>query len=166
MSRRVLISAALAAIVSGMGLCFLLRPTEERRVKRRLTSLLERVNRKPGEGTALMAVKMHTLVDVFTPNVTFQLRGFFGSGVRPASQLSSEVARARPRFKVIKLSFHDAVVNLPAKDVAVVTVTARLELTTTNDVASSDAREIVITLEKIDGKWLFAKFEELQVLEH
>jgi len=158
--------AATAVLVALAVLLFLkLRPNEEKEIRRQIDALAARFSKHAGESSSVMAVKMHSLPDLFADELQLEMLGFPFNGVYRQAEISSHIARARTQFQTIDLMFHDVDVQIQDAENAVATLTGRLIIERANDKApAEDVREVMCRLRKIDGDWRFTSFEEVEVL--
>ena len=148
------------------GLYYYFRPTDEKRIRKQVVSLAERVSKNAGESTALMALKLQGLDTLFATQIEVNLKGFsHGNGVYQPEELSSLVARFRPGFRSILLTCTDINVTLNTADSATATFTARLRLEDAEGRQSDDIREISANLIKTEKRWGFSRFAEVAVFE-
>lgn len=145
---------------------WLLRPSEPRRVRRQLDRLSERISKTESESSAVMALKMNALGDLFESQVEVELADFPGNGTYASSEIASHVARFRPAFRALQLSFHDVGIDMQAGGQAQARFTARLAAVTGNGERQEDTRPIRAALRQgSDGVWRFGRFEEISVLQ-
>ena len=164
MKRRHLAMIVLAAAIVA-ALAVRLRPSDTKRIHKQLDRLGARFSREPGESTAVMAAKMHLFGDLFTTAFEVQLLSFAWNGMYSRAEIASHVARIRPRFRSIRLTFPDVDIRLDSPDAAVAIVTARLVVEHADGGVSEDTREVCCALKKLEDSWLFAGFYEVEVLE-
>ena len=164
MNWKKLLFLVLAAAVAG-GLYYRLRPTDEKRIRKQLAALSERLSKNAGESTTIMALKLQGLDALFAAQVEIDLKGFHGNGVYQQEELASLVARFRPGFRSMHLTFSDLVILIETADSATTTFTARLQVEDVEGKKSEDIREIKARLKKADKIWGFTRFEEVAVLE-
>jgi hypothetical protein len=157
----VLILVAVAAAVWSR-----LRPSEPRRVLRQLDRLAERISKTESESTAIMALKLNGLGDLFAAEVEVDLADFPGNGTYASSEVASHVARFRPACRSLALSFHDTRITIGPPAQAEATFTARLHVTATNGDPQTDTRALRVRLQRdADKSWRFTRFEEIRVLQ-
>jgi hypothetical protein len=87
------------------------------------------------------------------------------SGTYSPQQISSTVARARMPFSRLAVQFDDIHIELTGKERATVRSTAQVRGTLKRGERIDDTHEIECRLQKIEGKWLFTRFELVEVLE-
>ena len=162
-SKRSLIVLVLAAVVVG-GLWYWLRPTPEKAVRKRLAALADCVSRQEQESVPGMAFKMTSLSGLFAPQVTIVISGFPGESTYTAEELASEIARFRPGFSRIDLTFYDVEVEVQDKQNASIACTARLVLNTAPSGSTQETRVLHCRLTRTDGPWQFAAFSEQPIL--
>ena len=155
-------TALVAGIVIGCWYWYISRP--QYRIRKRFDALSARVSKQPEESTGVMAFKMHSLSELFGREVVLDFAEYAGSGRYSAETLASRVARIRPHFTQITLSFHDVTIMLIHESEAEADVTARLVAQRQSGEPNEDTREVRCTLRKMDGEWRFTAFREIEVL--
>ncbi|MBN2449532.1 MAG: hypothetical protein JXR77_04045 [Lentisphaeria bacterium] len=160
------IAAAIAVLAAaGWGLWRWLRPTEEKVIRGRLEDLADCVSRRDRESTPIMGLKMTSLQGFFAPEVSIAISGFPGEARYTAAQLASEVARARPYFSVIELTFFDVEVAVQDHGNATLSGTARLVLVSADGGERTEETRVVhCRLSRDEGPWQFAAFSEEPLL--
>jgi ketosteroid isomerase-like protein len=151
------------AVLVGYG-WWRMHPSVEKVVAKRMAQFAECVSKSDGEGNAAMAIKMNNLPGFLDDNVAIEVQSDMVDGTYTATDLTSQVARARAICSKLELTFHDVTVNVQSSDTAVATCTARLTAASKTGDSQSETREINATLKKVDGKWRFTRFEEVQVM--
>lgn len=141
-----------------------MHPSDKEVIAERVASLAERVSKPEGEGNAAMALKMNALPGLFTDTFTVDLRDFPFNGQHSATEMTSEVARARAMFSSIELTFYDVTVTLDSPDTATASFTARAQCSAQQAPGYNETREMHCQLRKVDGTWRFASFREEAVL--
>ena len=158
----VLVVLALAGLLIGRHLGV----TEGQRVQKQIAKLAERISKRAGESTTSMTVKIHGFHDLFADKFTVELHEFPLNGTYQQAEIASHMARVRPQFKSIALSFHDIHVVLEGENAALVTLTGRLVVVLSHgNERHEDTREVVCRMKKGEDHWRFMAFEEATVLE-
>jgi hypothetical protein len=165
MVKRIVNWAAVAVLIAVAAVViWRLWPRPERAVRKRLAALAEAVSRRPGETNSVMALKMNRLPGLFDDTFEVEIQGFPANGTYSGSEMTSHVARMRPMFSRIDLTFYDVSVAFDGPDRATVELTARLTVERASGDETSDIRELVVTLVRRDGSWRFSRFREAAVL--
>lgn len=165
MRLRTLVVILVLLAVAG-GAFWRLRPSEPRRIRRQFDRLSERVSKPEGESSTVMALKMNALSDLFDSHLDVDLADFPGNGTYASSEVASHVARLRPTFRSLGLSFYDVSIEVTGTAQARARFTARLVATVGTGESQDDTRALLATLRKgTDGTWRFARFEETSVLQ-
>jgi len=141
------------------------RGGEQRRIRKQLDILCARFSKSAGESNAVMAMKMHTLPDLFAEQCDLELQNFPGNGIHSPAQIGSYAARIRPGFESIQLLVYDVKILVHGDTDATVTLTARLVMKPKSVRQTEETREITCRLKKADDAWRFSEFEEVAVLE-
>ena len=141
-----------------------MHPSDKQVIAERVASLAERISKPEGEGNAAMALKMNALPGLFTDTFTIDLRDFPFNGQHSATEMTSEVARARAMFSSIELAFYDVTVTVDGPDTATASFTARANCSNRQAQGYNETREMHCQLRKIEGTWRFASFREEAVL--
>jgi hypothetical protein len=87
------------------------------------------------------------------------------SGSYTRQEISAYAGSARSHFSQVNLKLYDLHVTFPEKEVAKVTLTARLIGKSTSGEQADEIRELECLLKKIDRKWFFSQVEVIEVLK-
>jgi hypothetical protein len=87
------------------------------------------------------------------------------SGSYTRQEISTYAGSARSYFSQLDLKFYDFQIVFPEKEVAKVTLTARLTGRSTAGEQADETRELECILKKIEKKWLFSQIEVVEVLK-
>jgi hypothetical protein len=86
------------------------------------------------------------------------------SGSYTRQEISAIAGSARSHFFQLDLKFYDVHIAFPKKEVAEVTLTARLIGRSTTGEQVDEVRELDCLLRKMDRKWFFNQIEVIEVL--
>ncbi|OGV46480.1 MAG: hypothetical protein A2017_20560 [Lentisphaerae bacterium GWF2_44_16] len=160
------IIAALVAIVIIAGLYFVIfHKSDKDRVKRQLALLSDYASKYPGEGAAVMLMKTQAVGGLFDEHCGLEVGDDFFSGDYTPEEISSKSVMMRRQFSNALISFYDINVDFPEKDKALVTLTARFTGVVSGGETVNQVRELQVTLNRKNGKWLFAEFKIVTVLK-
>jgi hypothetical protein len=159
-----MIIAALAVVVGVVAVVYLL-PSEQRKIKKQFAALSDEVSKEQGESLLAMAYTAQTLPKLFDTNCAITVKAEMITGSYTPEEIASLAARARTQFSTLKLSFSDLKIDISEKNLAKVELTARLVGKGTNNEGVNEVRELMVTLKKCDGRWLFSSFDEVEVLK-
>lgn len=161
--------ALLAIAVVGVGLYFLLRPTEEDKIKETLSEFQQLVRIDANENALQVAGKVQGIADIFTD--PFQIE-FKSAVTKPIvlidkKELKSRVMQGRAFLKRLKLSFSDTEIAFSGEDKALVTLTAVVRgRGARSEQDFEEASEFEIELQKLeDGSWKLHRLKNVQALE-
>jgi hypothetical protein len=145
---------------------------DERQIARLLDDVAAAVSQEQPLGMAGMAevAGMRTLL---APDVTIDSGAPSPGPIVDAPDVIAAVARLRSRFAVIQVSFVDVQVTLgqsetgaeAGRDTATVHTTARIHTRTASGDENVDAREVVLTVRRLGGRWVIAAVKPVSVLE-
>ena len=157
----------IAIVIVGLGLLATryLFQSEEKRVRKQFDLLSEYVSKEPDENVMAMANKMQKLGSLFGDSCELQVSVEALSGTYTREEIASYAARARSRFSRVSLEFYDPEVVFPERDVAKVTLTARLTGQTRAGERMRETRELECLLRKSERKWLFTHIAVIEVLQ-
>lgn len=139
--------------------------SEEKKIRNQFDLLSEWVSKDSGENTFTMAHKIQSIGTLFTENCGIKTHINSLSGSYTPEEISSHAARARLQFSKLSLRFYDLDIDFPEKEMAKVTLTAKLTGKSTTGEYVDETRELESVLKKIENKWLFSNFEVIEVLK-
>ena len=152
-------------LVIGIGVTLYFFPSEEKRIKKQFRLLAEWVSKDPGENTFTMAYKVKNIGTLFDGTCEFKVPVYSFSGSYTPEEISSYAASGRLSCSQLNLKFYDLVIVFPEKGVAKVTLTARLTGKSNVGEYINETHELESVLKKIEKRWLFSKFEVVEVLK-
>jgi len=158
-----LISITITVAVVAVG-WFFFRPTEQQRIRRQFFSLAEAVSKNPQEGNAANAMKMLSLGNLITDNVSIELRDFPYNGEISAESVISLATRGRALFDVISIEILEVETTLEPPDQATSRCVLKATLKSTN-YNDSAVRHVMTKLRKIDNQWRFTGVQEDDLLK-
>lgn len=152
----------LAAMVMGSAV-WLLRPTEEARIRKHFQVLSEKAEKEGSEGLLALAGKAAETADLFADPFLFRSTVGLPQGSLDRTELIRMVSMIRNNCTRAQLDFYDLkiTVNGSAADAV---VTAEFNGSAMGE-RIHELREFSVQLVKRDGEWLFRSFEEVPVLE-
>jgi hypothetical protein len=151
--------------VLGVLAVLVLFPSEEKKVKKQLMAFSNVVSKDPGENVFTTARKAKEIVPLFDENCELIMPAQSVSSYFSQGEIASYLIRSRTHFSDLSLAFVDFSTSFPEKGTAKVVLTAKLKGKTVNGERVDETREVMSTLKKIKGKWLFAGFEVVEVLK-
>jgi len=139
--------------------------SEEDRVKKQFALLAEQFEKEPGESKLVSAVRAKKIRGLFAENIVIDIPERSIEKELDRRDLGPYVLGARAKFSEMKLKFYDIKVDFPDSDAAGVRATASLagELGTGEHI--DETHELACSLEKVEDKWLFKRFEAVEVLK-
>jgi hypothetical protein len=152
-------------VIIGVVLAVTLFPSEEKRVKKRFRLLSEWVSKSPEENAFTLLQKMKDIGTLFSEPCELKAPDESLSGGYTRQEISAFAGGARSHFSRLDLTFHDLHIVFPEREIAKVTLTARLIGRSTTGEPMDEIRELECLLKKIDSKWLFNQIEVVQVLK-
>jgi hypothetical protein len=152
-------------VVIGIGVTIYFFPSEEKKIKKQFRLLAEWVSKDPGENTFTMAYKVKNIGTLFDGTCEFKVPVYSFSGSYTPEEISGYAARGRLFCSQLYLKFYDLVIVFPEKGVAKVTLTAKLTGKSNVGEYIDETHELEFVLKKIEKRWLFSKFEVVEVLK-
>jgi len=152
-------------VVIGIGVTIYFFPSEEKKIKKQFRLLAEWVSKDSGENTFTMAYKVKNIGTLFDGTCEFEIPVYSFSGSYTPEEISGYAARGRLFCSQLYLKFYDLVIVFPEKGVAKVTLTAKLTGKSNVGEYIDETHELEFVLKKIEKRWLFSKFEVVEVLK-
>jgi hypothetical protein len=152
-------------LVIGLWVAIYFFPSEEKKIKKQFRLLAEWVSKDPGENTFTMAYKIKNIGTLFDGTCEFNLPVYSFSGNYTPEEISSYAAQGRLSFSELNLKFYDFDIAFLEKAIAKVTLTAKLTGKSNVGEYIDETHELESVLKKIEKKWLFSKFEVIEVLK-
>ena len=155
----------LMMVVIGCVIVITVFPREEKRVKKQFHLLSEWVSKSPEENALTMLQKMKNIGSLFDAHCELKVPDQSLSGTYTREEISTYAGSARSHVSQLDLKFYDLQIVFPEKEVAKVTLTARLTGRSTAGEQMDDTRELECLLKKTENKWLFSQIEVIEVLK-
>ncbi len=152
-------------VIIGIVLAVTVFPSEEKRVRKRFRLLSEWVSKSPKENSFTMLQKMKNIGTLFLEPCELRAPHESLSGSYTRQEISAYAGSARSHFSQLDLKLYDLKVAFPEKEVAQVTLTARLIGKATSGEQADEIRELECHLKKMDRKWFFSQVEVVEVLK-
>ncbi len=152
-------------VIIGIVLAVAVFPSEEKRVKNRFRLLSEWVSKSTEENPITMLQKAKDIGTLFLEPSELKASGDLPSGSFTRQEISAYAGRARLHFSEIDLKFYDLHVFFPEKEVAQVTLTARLIGKLKTGEQADEIHELDCLMKKVDNKWFFSQIEVNEVLK-
>ena len=156
---------AFLIVIAGILAALLYFPSEEKKVKKQFVFLSEHVSKDPSESPLTMANKIRGIQSLFAEHCDFKVPDYSLSDLYTREEISGIALRGRAHFSNLSLKFNDLKVSFPEKGVARVNMTGRLTGTTVYGEQVDETREMHWLLKKVEKKWLFSRFEVIEVLK-
>jgi hypothetical protein len=152
-------------VIFGIVMAITAFPSEEKRVKKQFRLLSEWVSKSTEENAFTMLERMKQIGSLFDAHCELRVPDQSLSGSYTREEISTYAGSARSQVSQIDLKFYDLQVAFPEKEVAKVTLTARLTGRSTAGERIDETRELECLLRKIEKKWLFSQIEVIEVLK-
>jgi hypothetical protein len=159
-----ILPAAVIVIIATM-VAFRFFPSEEKKVKKQFHLLSEGMRKSPGENAFTLLQKTKNIGALFDEHCEVKAPSQSLSGSYTREEISTYATSARSYFSQIDLKFRDFQIVFPEKEVAKITLTARLTGRSTAGEQVDETRELECILRKIEKKWLFSAIEVVEVLK-
>jgi hypothetical protein len=160
---KTLVIVGLVTLVAGFSV-IRLWPSDIRAIRVQLAVIEEAGSKERGEPQMEGLFKARQLAELFNDPCRLTVETIKHEGVYPRRQIQDRIAMVRASFAVAKVALHDVVIDLSAKDLAVVRATIRLKGTQTGE-PMADVQELRAEMGKHDGRWLFTAVTIVEVLE-
>jgi hypothetical protein len=160
----VLAGVLLLALVAA-GAWWLSRDRDEDQVRKRIELLRAVVTKAGAESIAGTALGNQRLQGLLAERVTLTLESAPFQGTYSRAALASQITRARTSLEHLSFTIRDLSVTVEESERAIATCTLLVKARGRSQQTYTEAREIVVELERIDGDWLFTGFRDVQVLE-
>jgi hypothetical protein len=156
---------AVLIVTVGIVVVFYFLPSEEKKVRKQCHLLSEGMLKSPEENAFTMLQKMKNIGALFDEHCELKAPSQSLSGSYTRQEISTYAGSARSFFSQLDLKFYDFHIVFPEKEVAKVTLTARLTGRSTAGEQVDETRELECILKKIEKKWLFSSIEVVEVLK-
>jgi hypothetical protein len=140
-------------------------PSEEKKVRKQFRLLGEWVSKDSGENTLTTVYKIKHIGTLFDTRCEFKVPVYSFSGIYTADEISGYAAQGRLASSQLYLKFYDLDILFPEEGTAKVTLTARLTGKLNAGDSIDEIHEVESVLKKVEKKWLFSKFEVIEVLK-
>jgi hypothetical protein len=161
--KKIIIIAMLAAV--GIWAVTYFFPSEEKKIKKQFRLLAEWVSKDPGENTLTTVYKIKHIGTLFDTTCELKVPVYSFSGNYTPDEISGYAAQGRLASSELHLKFYDLDITFPEEGNAKVTLTARLTGKLSVGDYIDETHEVESVLRKIGKKWLFSKFEVIEVLK-
>src|SRR4030042_3626162 len=152
-------------VIIGIVVAITLFPSEEKRVKKQFLLLSEWVSKSTEENAFTMLQRMKDIGSLFDAQCELKVPDQSLSGTYTREEISTYAGSARSHVSQLDLKFYDLQIVFPEKEVAKVTLTARLTGRSTAGEQMGETRDLECLLKKIENKWLFSQIEVVEVLK-
>jgi hypothetical protein len=155
--------AALAAVAFVIGYQWWYSP--ERQIRRVLDGVAEGLSHDAPHTGLAAASSASGLNTYFSPDVTVEPGRPFGT-LHGRDTVLAAAARVLSATPFLRIEFEDVQITLGADDrSATVDCTAMATLQDRAGQESVDAREVIITMQLVDGRWVITHAQSIEVLE-
>lgn len=154
-----------SAVILGVILATVYFQSEEKKVRKQFYLLSGWVSKESGESLFTMTHKTRNIGTLFDEKCGFKTYLDSLSGGYTPEEVSSYAARGRLQFSELNLKFYDITVAFPEKEMAKVSLTARVKGKLTTGEYVDETHEMACVLKKIEKKWLFINVEMVEVLK-
>ena len=152
-------------IIIGIAVIYYFLPSEEKKVRKQFQLLSERVQKSPEENALSILQKMKNIGPLFDEHCELKAPSQSLSGSYSRQEISTYAGSARSVFSQLDLKFYDFHIVFLEREVAKVTLTARLTGRSTAGEQVDEIRELECVLKKIEKRWLFSAIEVVEVLK-
>ena len=152
-------------IIIGIAVIYYFLPSEEKKVRKQFQLLSERVQKSPEENALSILQKMKNIGALFDEYCELKAPSQSLSGSYSRQEISTYAGSARSVFSQLDLKFYDFHIVFLEREIAKVTLTARLTGRSTAGEQVDEIRELECVLKKIEKRWLFSAIEVVEVLK-
>ncbi len=152
-------------VIIGVVLAVAVFPSEEKRIKRRFRLLSEWVSKPMEENPITMLQKTKDIGTLFLEPSELKVPNDLLSGSYTRQEISAYGGSARSHFSQLDLKLYDLHIAFPEKEVAQVTLTARLIGKLKTGEQMDEIHELECLMKKVDQKWFFSQIEVIEVLK-
>lgn len=160
-------ASILAVLILALGILAIWRffPDEEKKVRKQFDRFGEYASKAGDENPLATASKIKKVISLFTDPCEVEIPFTALAGKYNHQEIGAYAAGFRSRFSELSFRFDDFTVLFPEKEVAEVEVTGRLTGKQINGERVNETRELQCLLKKLEGQWLFYRFEVVEVLK-
>ena len=152
-------------VIIGVAVIYYFLPSEEKKVRKQFQLLSEGVRKSPEENAFTVLQKMKNIGALFDEHCELKAPSQSLSGSYSRQEISTYAGSARSVFSQLDLKFYDFHIVFLEREVAKVTLTARLTGRSTAGEQVDEIRELECVLKKIEKRWLFSAIEVVEVLK-
>jgi len=152
-------------VIIGIAVIYYFLPSEEKKVRKQFHLLSKGVLKSPEENAFTMLQKMKNIGALFDEHCELKAPSQSLSGSYARQEISTYAGNARSVFSQLDLKFYDFHVVFLERELAKVTLTARLTGRSTAGEQVDETRELECILKKIEKKWFFSAIEVVEVLK-
>lgn len=156
---------AVLILAAGLAAFALFYNSDEAKIKRQFKALSSALSLEPGESQLQAAAKAMKIAQMLADPCTVSIPTYDIATAIARADAQTHIMLGRSRFSRLSVAFHDMTVFVREKGLAEVTVTVYVSASTEGAPLEDDVFEVRCNLEKINGEWLFAAFNEVVVLE-
>ncbi len=162
-----LLIAGLIALIGVLAVFYLL-PSEEKKVRKQFELLAQYAAKEPNEDLLSAANRAKNIGRLFADPCELKAEGdsFYSlTGTYSREEMAGYAFRGRSYFSSLSLKCQDLKVEFPDRETASVRLTLTVLGRSTSGENVDEAREFLAVLQKIEKKWLFNRFEVVEVLK-
>jgi hypothetical protein len=138
--------------------------SDERQIRRLLDDVASSVSQEEAMGVTGMT-EIAGLRTLLAPDVLIDPGPPYRGIVSGPEDVIAAVTRLRIRSPFVLLTFVDVEVSMDGSDAATVHATAKLSSRTTEGDQHFDAREVVLSIARRDGRWVLTAAKSIPVLD-
>lgn len=136
---------------------------DEHEIRKKMNLLAECISKKQTSSTATILLKTERLRTLFDTECSVSIPRYTVNRTLTPTEIVQRVAQVHRTVEELQVAFYDVTVDLIDKTHASVRCTVRASVV--HDTRESESAEVICTLEKVDDKWVFTRFEQVPVLE-
>lgn len=161
MTNKILLTAILLV---ACGAILFFWPSDEKKIRGKLASLAEYCSTEQQEPVLETMKKATLAAKLCTEPCSVRVESLKIDRGFSEKELADRILMMKKRLPDTEFKFHDIMINIAGGERAEITTTLRI-VGTIVDEQITDAYEIDITAEKIDGEWLFSSFTVVEFMK-
>lgn len=139
--------------------------TEKDKIKNKLSLLSELILKKKDESPLYLVSKARKIEPMICETCEIKIPSYGFNKVYLKSEIVSKIMVAQKFSKTLSVNFYDISIELINSSHAEINLTVKVEGITKGFKEFEEPHELNVFAEKIEGEWVFCRFEEVNFLE-
>ena len=164
--KRIIVVVVVALLLVG-GYFLSRKDSPEKQVRKQLAALCDCIDKSAGEPNTTLIIKNERMGRLLAAEIDVTGDAAILMGTHTATEFQRLIQHGRFMFQSVTFTFADVTITFSEPNTATVDCTVKLKVAGKGGQTQSQnmVRQLLITLTKIDGKWLFSEFNAVQVME-